>query len=239
MFINLTIKKINKLRNCGFDLPNNLNQFPSDFRCEVPSSTKQTQIGPKVKIGAYSYAVSGHIMAANIGRYCSFGENVQIGRQNHPIDWLSTSPHFYLPAEQIQSMPAGIAAQSSSEYYPHGKAPTAMQTTNIGHDVWIGHGAYIKPGINIGTGAIVAAMSVVTKDLPAYAIAGGNPAKVIRYRFLEKIIEKLLASEWWEYSPKSLLKLELHNVEAFLESDKLQSLQKSNFKELHLKTFKF
>ena len=239
MYINLTKNRIKKLRNYGFDIPDSHSHISSDFRCEIPASIKNTVIGPKVKLGAYSYAVSGYIMAANIGRYCSFGEDIQIGRQNHPIDWLSTSPHFYLPAEQVQDMPPTIKAQSSSGYYPHGKAPTVMKVTNIGHDVWIGHGAYIKPGITVGTGAIVAAMSVVTKDLPPYAIVGGNPAKLIRYRFSKNIIEKLLVSEWWEYTPKSLRQFQLHNVEDLLEGNKIESLKKNEFKELHLATFKF
>ena len=76
--------------------------------------------------------------------------------------------------------------------------------TTIGNDVWIGAHAQIKSGITIGTGSIVAAGAVVTKDVPPYAIVGGVPAKIIRYRFPEETVEKLLKSEWWKLSDKEI-----------------------------------
>ena len=71
--------------------------------------------------------------------------------------------------------------------------------TIIGNDVWIGHGAYILPGITIGDGAIIASGAVVTRDLAPYAIAGGNPAGVIRMRYSEDVIESLLQLGWWDW----------------------------------------
>lgn len=75
----------------------------------------------------------------------------------------------------------------------------------VGNDVWIGDGAVIMPGVRIGHGAVVAAYSVVTKDVPPYAIVGGNPARVIRFRFEETLIARFLASSWWQFDLPGLL----------------------------------
>jgi hypothetical protein len=74
----------------------------------------------------------------------------------------------------------------------------------IGHDVWIGHGAIVLPGRNIGTGAVVAAGAIVTKDVPAYTIVGGNPARVIRRRFPEATADRLAALGWWDWDHDTL-----------------------------------
>jgi hypothetical protein len=74
----------------------------------------------------------------------------------------------------------------------------------MGHDIWIGHGAIILPGRSIGTGAVVSAGAVVTKDVPSYTIVGGNPAKIIRRRFPENISERLVALAWWDWSHEQL-----------------------------------
>ena len=217
--ITLDHGKRNKLRSYGVDIWGNIQSLPLSVNFEPPCATKSVQIGPEVSIGAFSYAVSGHIMATLIGRYCSFGEDVQIGRQNHPSDWVTTSPFVYMKGSDVINVETQDQWhwKNSPQYkYSHLSAPTSMQKTTIGHDVWIGHGAFLKAGITVGTGSIIGAMAVVTKDVEPYSIVVGNPGKTIRYRFSPEIIAKLLQSKWWEYSPQDIEKMHPHNIEEFL-----------------------
>jgi virginiamycin A acetyltransferase len=87
--------------------------------------------------------------------------------------------------------------------------------TNIGHDVWIGYAAVIMPGVMVGNGAIIATASVVTKDVPAYAIVGGNPAAVVRYRFDPATIERPQKVQWWDWDPEKVTR----NVKALCSAD--------------------
>jgi hypothetical protein len=89
--------------------------------------------------------------------------------------------------------------------------------TRIGNDVWIATDAKIKPGITIGDGAVIAAGAIVNKDVPPYAIVGGNPGRVIKMRFPEDLAARLLASKWWEYSPRILSQFDYENPDRFLD----------------------
>lgn len=131
--------------------------------------------------GAFSPSV-------NIGKYTSVGRGVRVFTQNHPIDTLSTHPYFY-------EKKFGIISEDMLD----------PATTVIGHDVWIGQSAVILPGCKeIGHGAIVGAGSVVTKNVPAYAIVAGNPAKILKFRFDETKIAKLLSGAWWDRNIEDL-----------------------------------
>lgn len=88
----------------------------------------------------------------------------------------------------------------------------------IGNDVWIGASVLISPNIRIGTGAVIAASSVVTKDVPPYAIVGGNPAKIIKFRFDDDLIVKMLLSEWWKYKFTDFNNLNIADPGVFIES---------------------
>jgi acetyltransferase-like isoleucine patch superfamily enzyme len=140
----------------------------------------------KLEIGAYSYLRSRCELYAvsSIGRFCSIGNNVIIGldRYEHPMDWLSTS----------------LYNAALTEKYRQVNFPVRSDVT-IGHDCWIGRDACIMGGVNIGTGAIVAARSVVTSDVPAYAVVAGIPARVVRYRFPDDWITRLEAVRWWDF----------------------------------------
>lgn len=177
-------------------------QLPRASRIEAPAGLKRTQYEHSLHLGAFSYQVSGYCFAARIGRYCSIGEAVQIGRQNHPLDWASTSPAFYLHDDlfAVEDQFNG-AAEYHSYRSRHGRAPTQAQTTTIGNDVWIGHGAYIAAGVTIGDGAIIAGHAVVVKDVPPYAVVAGNPAMVKKYRMPPDLIETMLQGRWWQFAP--------------------------------------
>lgn len=120
-----------------------------------------------------------------VGSFCSISEDCNIGMPSHPTDMVSTSPIFL---EGVNYLNKSFATFSYND----------CPRTNIGNDVWIGASAKIKSGVNIGNGAIIAAGAVVTYDVPPYAIVGGVPAKVIRYRFDEDTIKKLQESKWWD-----------------------------------------
>lgn len=148
-----------------------------------------------VKIGQYTYVGKGNSMQdVVIGGYCSIGSYVAAGGGTHPMNKLSTSPLFYESHNCF-----GVQKFVSERH-----ATYSQKLTVIGNDVWIGDMCFIKAGVKIGDGAIIGAHSVVTHDVPPYAIVGGVPARVLRYRFDEETINSLLNSEWWNLADKDL-----------------------------------
>lgn len=163
---------------------------------------------PNISVGAYTYGVP--ILRIfepdekiSIGKFCSIADNVQIfSGGNHRPDWVTTYPFNKI-----------ISEFNIIEGHPATKGPVI-----IGNDVWLGSACKIMSGVTIGDGAVVAANALVTKDVPAYAIVGGVPAKVIDYRFNEEIRKKLLEIKWWDWEDKDIF----HAVPL---------LQSSNFEE--------
>lgn len=191
--------------------------LPQDTTFEPPCSMKWMTIIHALELGAFSYAVNGYYFACRIGRYCSFGEMVQIGRHAHPLHYFSTSPFFYslYPAVIDQEPPANHDVNGVTDFQ-RSTPPTQLKHTTIENDVWIGHGAFILPGLRIGTGAVIAAQAVVTRDVPPYAMVAGSPAAIKRYRFPEATREALLASRWWDFAPWQIKGVVTDDVEAFL-----------------------
>lgn len=177
------------------------NSFVSPFsrvglECNIMSCT----------IDKYSYVGRNScIINTEIGKFCSIADNVYIGLAEHPISWVSTSPVF----QNIKNSSL-IMKFSSLEWNPY------KLKTIVRNDVWIGHGVVVKQGVTIGNGAIIGSNSVVTKDIPAYAIVAGCPAKVIRYRFDASIIEKLEKSEWWNLNDIMLKQSAIHIQEPLM-----------------------
>jgi len=126
------------------------------------------------------------IINVDIGKFCSVAPGVHVGLAQHAIAHVSSHPAFYLLNTPL------VKTFSRSDLF------STMQRTSIGHDVWIGQNAMIMGGVTIGTGSIVGAGSVVTRDIEPYAIVTGTPAKIVRYRFDEEIRTKLLNSKWWD-----------------------------------------
>ncbi|WP_081827855.1 CatB-related O-acetyltransferase [Kozakia baliensis] len=125
-----------------------------------------------------------------IGSYCSIADQVVLILGNHAVDTVTTYPF-----RTLNKIWDG-ASQAEDDHRTAG--------ISIGHDVWIGFRAIILPGITIGDGAVIGAGSIVTKDVPPYAIHAGNPAKLIRYRFSPEIIDELLKIEWWNWGEEKV-----------------------------------
>ncbi len=144
-----------------------------------------------INLGDYSY-ISGprsFVEDARIGKYCSIARQVIIGLSGHNYNWVTTSPI-------ITSKSYGFIADDVKE--PQKAAPV------IGNDVWIGMNTIVMRGVTIGDGAIIAAGSVVTKDIEPYSIVAGIPARHMRYRFTEDQIRELLRIQWWNWDEKQI-----------------------------------
>jgi acetyltransferase-like isoleucine patch superfamily enzyme len=160
-------------------------------------------------IGKHTYIQkSSTVVNAEVGKFCSIASFVSIGPGVHKIDGVTTHPAFYLKNTPL------LLTFSDTDIFESSKR------TIIGNDVWIGEKAIILDGVSIGNGAVIASGAVVHKDVPPYAIFGGVPAKLIRYRFSEEIILKLLQSEWWDW-PESVLAEEFSSFADVKEFEKL------------------
>jgi virginiamycin A acetyltransferase len=176
---------------------------------------------PNILVGEYSYyddpegpeqfearCVLYHFPFINdklvIGKFCALARGVRfiMNGANHKISGFSTFP-FYIFGngwESVMPKPGDM---------PH------KGDTIIGNDVWLGYDVLVMPGVKIGDGAIVAARSVVVNDVPAYSVVGGNPAKVIRQRFSEEVVNELLAIKWWEWPVEKITR----NLAAIIGAD--------------------
>lgn len=164
----------------------------------------------KTIIGRATYCTNNVVISnAEIGSFTSIAANVKIGLHKHPTQYyVSTYPAFHIKWAQTPYL------NCSSDFDVHPK-------TFIGCDVWIGDSAIILSGVRIGDGAIVGAGAVVTKDVPPYSIVCGVPAKVMRHRFSEAEIEKLLEIKWWEWDKEKIARFQssFKDINEFLKED--------------------
>ena len=161
------------------------------------------------KLGDYTYLMERvQLDHTIIGKFGNIASDARLGPTNHPID-RPTAHHFTYRAEMYD---LGEDDESVFEW-------RADQPVIVGHDVWIGHGATVLPGVEIGNGAVVAAGSVVTKDVDPYTIVAGVPAEPIRRRFPEEIAARLEATEWWHWDHDVLAE----RLAAFRELDSFLS----------------
>lgn len=178
---------------------------------------RYTEVGARTSMietefGDYSYVVNdSDVIYTRVGKFCSIASHVRINPGNHPISRASQA-HFTYRA---------------SAYWPEEPDEDAFfewrrqQPVTLGNDVWIGHGAVILPGRTIGTGAVIGAGSIVTRDVAPYTIVAGNPARVLRRRFEERIAERVMRLAWWDWDHErlrqALPEFRMANIDAFLE----------------------
>lgn len=173
-----------------------------DATASINSATlgRYTEVGARTKLlevelGDYSYVVNDSDIAyTTIGKFTSIAAMTRINPGNHPMDRASQSHFTYRASAYFE----GEADE------PDFFAWRRQHHVTIGHDVWIGHGAIVLPGRHIGTGAVIGAGSVVTKNIPAYAVAVGNPARVIRQRVPDNIVDAMLTLAWWDWPHQQL-----------------------------------
>ena len=178
----------------------NINDFSHINNCSL---------GQSFGVGLFSYVAN-----SSIGNYCTFGSRLSIGAFPHPTDWLSVHEFQYRDTTNIY----GESLYSEGENI----LKDWTRPTTIGSDVWIADNSVVLKGVKLGNGAIVAASSIVTKDVPPYAIVAGNPAKIIRYRFDKVIISELEQLKWWNLNILELRDIRFDNIDQAIEDLKIK-----------------
>ena len=181
----------------GSSLGSHIRIFPSNHiinsKLEGNNIIASNSYLQDVILGKFSYvSCESQINLVELGRFCSVGPYLLSGYGDHPTKFVSSHPSFFSTLNQCGT------TFSSQDYFEERKPIV------IGNDVWIGARVFIKDGVRIGNGAIIAAGAVVVKDVPDYAIVGGIPAKLIRFRFSHEVIEQLIAIQWWNWSVERL-----------------------------------
>ena len=164
------------------------------------------------ELGDYSY-IERHAQAiyAKIGKFCAIAANACINALEHPVDRVSQHKITYRPNEYF------VGAKLDKDFRERRRAAIVQ----IGNDVWIGQGAIIMPGVQIGHGAVIAAGAVVTRDVAPYAIVAGIPARFLKWRFEPKISARIIALAWWDWEHDRLARavadMQALSAEAFTD----------------------
>jgi acetyltransferase-like isoleucine patch superfamily enzyme len=172
-------------------------------------------------IGAYGgIGVSSYVGDTEISRYTLIGSRVSVGGFEHPLSWLSTGAFQW--GQSINQW-KGVNSQIEIEIRDHNLKPEYKKTL-VGSDCWIGNNAVVKSGIMIGHGAVIGAGSIVTKDVPPYAVVVGNPGRIIKYRFPPHIVDQLLSLNWWKWEPLAIAHISFSDIEnALIQLGELSS----------------
>ena len=173
---------------------------------------RNARIGPDVTIGRYcSLGESSLIARATVGSFCAMAARVAINPFSHPTDWLSIH-EFQFRSDSYAWVPEYCDIERL------GRTPDMFSKVHLGNDIWVGCNVTIVGDVNVGDGAIIAAGAVVTKDVPPYAVVAGVPATVKRFRFDEKVIERLLRCKWWDLDLRQLSGLPFNDIERCLDA---------------------
>ena len=173
---------------------------------EKYSCVNRSSLEGYVGIGLQSY-----ISDCKVGKYTLIGSRVSVGGFEHPTDWLSIGAFQWGQSIEFWGLSPSMQNHLDSFEKP------VPESTQIGADCWIGNNSVILSGVTMSPGAIVGAGSVVTKDVPAFAIVAGNPARIIRYRFPQHTIDRLIKIRWWDYDPEVLNGVNFTNVDLALD----------------------
>jgi len=179
-------------------------------------------------IGYMSYS-SSFFPGGSIGAFCSIAADVSLMGDAHPMDRVTS--HTFTYENFYRSLVKEKGGTSEAAFRPYNGS---YRGCTIGNDVWIGGQVLIKNQVSIGDGAVIAAGSVVTKDVPPFHVVGGAPARIIRPKFDQKIISRLQRTAWWEYDIVSLSSFDMTNPEKFCdEFEKRQgTLQKAQARKV-------
>lgn len=216
------MKLLNYIKRLHFKIKSKRKQCKISIHCVSNSETfleGYNKIGRanirSSKIGFGTYILSGQLVGAKIGRFCSIGNNVVVLTATHPIDFISTFPGFY------KTINKDIFLVDNDIDIQEFKTCESGESVIIGNDVWIGNNVTILGGVEIGDGAIIGTGSVVTKNVPPYSIHGGVPAKLIKNRFDDKTIEKLLKIKWWDWETSKIISesKKFNRVEEFIHDN--------------------
>lgn len=191
-----------------FSLIDNVSRIDKKAKINYGVKLFNSSINSYSYIGPYS-----QIVCSEIGKFCSIADRCSIGLANHSINFLSTSPLF---TSKING--TGYSWSDKNFFNEYRKVI-------VGNDVWIGTRVIIMGGVKIGDGAVIGSGSIVTKDIPAYAVAVGTPAKVIRYRFEDELISKLIEIKWWDRDEEVLKKQIKLFQKTELNLDEINNLQ--------------
>lgn len=193
------------------------------FTARGPSRHKTNIYYKKFSYGIDTIKVISYGAKENIyiGNYSSLASNLQIftGGNHRWKDSITTYPFGFINQETFNKFDGAEKTVKNEEIRSNGDVI-------IGNDVWIGEGTTIMSGVNIGDGAIVATNSHIVKNIPPYAIAGGNPAKIIKYRFDEEKIKKLLKIKWWDWETSKIndnIMLLKSDVEGFIKKHEIKN----------------